>query len=326
MPEQAAITKAVQVGIETVPGTAVAANKRLNSLNIDISPDGNVEVFRPTGNKFATVTAMGKEWTGLSIDGLPTYTELPYVLSSLLGTPVITPDGTAYRYAWDVLSTAPDSPKTLTIEKGDANRAWKAAYGLIGELSMEYTREGISLDGSGMARLLTDGVTMTAAPTELELVPCLPTEVSVYLDDTDGDLGTTKLLRALMASWSLGGDRYMGVWPLDAAQTSFAAHVEGDPDATAALRMASDAVGMSLLPVMRAGSTKFLRIQNIGPVIGAGPETYELTVDLAVKVNDMLEFSDEDGLYAVEYPFEIVHDATWGKALHVELVTTAATL
>jgi hypothetical protein len=328
MVEQAAITKAIQIGVETTPGTAVAAGKRLQSLNIDLEPDGNIEVFRPTGSKFAAVTAIGKEWTGLSIDGTPTYPELPYVFSSLFGTPVITTDGTSgHRYAWDVDPFAPDTVKTLTIQKGDSNRAWRVAYGLIGELGFEFTRESISVDGSGIARNIEDGITMTASPTSLDLVPVLPKEVSVYLDDVAADFGTTKLLRALMASFTLGGDRFMGVWPLDAAQASFAAHVEGDPDAEASLRLATDAAGMALLPVMRDGSSKFLRIQAIGPVIaGATPSAYELTIDLSVKVSDMLSFSDEDGLYAVEWPFEIVTDPTWGKALHVEIVTTAATL
>ena len=71
----------------------------------------------------------------------------------------------------------------------------------------------------------------------------------------------------------------------------------------------ADAEGMELLPIMRTGATKYIRIEAIGPVIGAGPGTYKFTLDTACKVTDIGDFSDQEGVYAIEYTLGGFHDS-----------------
>lgn len=326
MAERSTISQVVQIGVETVPGTPVAAARRLQALSIEPSVSADVDVFRPQGQKFAALSSLGKEWVEADLSGRATYDEIVYPLSSVLtaATPVTT--GTGQRWTFSPSSTAEDSPRTFTVEHGSAFRADRFAYGLVNEFSMNFSRDSVELGGSMIGRALVDAIVLTAAPTAVPLVPILPTQIDVFMDNTYAGLGTTKLGRLLSAEFSLGS-RYGPLWVLDSANPGFVAHVETEPDATLDLVAEADAQAMGLaLGAMRDGSTRFIRIRATGPVIGAGPTAYSFSLDVAAKVESPGDFSDEDGVYAIGPSLRIVHDAGWGKALSVEVVNSLATL
>lgn len=329
MPERSSLNQSVQIGVETTAGTAVAATKRLSSLSIEPSISVEKDNFRPSGQKFHTLSSLGKEWVEASLGGRATYDEIIYPLSSVLTTAVVTtPDAagapTARRWVFTPSQTAEDTPRTFTIEHGSAVRAGRFTYGLVTEFSMSFNRESIEVGGSMMGRALTDGITLTASPTALPLVPVLPTQVSVYLDTTSAALGTTKLTRLISGEFSLGS-RFGPVWVMDAANTSYVAHVETEPDLTCTLTLQADSEGMGLLARLRDGATRFLRIEAIGALLG-GTTTYRLTIDMAVKISDTGGFSDEDGVYAIEFTALGVFDSTYAKAVEVTVVNTQTAL
>lgn len=330
MPERSSLTQVVQIGVEATPGVAVAANKRLSSISIEPTITSQIQDFRPAGQKFRTVTALGKEWVDASVSGAPTYTEIIYMLSSVLTTAVVdTPVGATDARSWlfQPSSTAADVPKTFTIEHGSAVRAGRFSHGLFTEIGVDWSRDSIDLSGAMMGTTMEDGVALTAAPTSIDLVPILPTQTSVYMDDAFGDLGTTKLNRVLSANWSLG-NRYGPVWVLDAANTEWVAFVEIEPTLSLSLTVEADAEGMALLSTLRDGSTKFLRIESIGSEIDTGipASAHRFTLDVAGKINDTGGFSDEDGVYAIEWDFVGVTDDDWGRAFQVEVVNGLASL
>jgi hypothetical protein len=94
----------------------------------------------------------------------------------------------------------------------------------------------------------------------------------------------------------------------------------------------ADAAGMGFLSTYRAGSTVFLRLRNVGPPIysagsyAATPLTYQMTIDMAMKVNNIGRFSDQEGVYAVEFPWTGVYDSGWNKAVHIEVQNKTAAL
>lgn len=327
MAERATVFQTVQVGVETTYGTSVAANKLLQSMSIEPNIQADVKTFRPSGQKFATVAALGKEWSAGRLSGQATYTELIYPLASALkkATPT-TPGGTQPRlWTFDIAPAAADTVASYTVEQGSAERAHKATGLVVPEFGMEFTREAVNISGTTLGRALTDGITMTGSPTALSLLPILPTQVSVKLADTQAGLtAASALSRALSAAWNVG-NRFGPVWTLDASQTSFAALVELPPSATAKLKVEADAAGMALLTQLRSGATKFMRIQATGDQIET---TYyhSLQVDLAMKVTKVSDFADADGVYAIEWEFELVKDATWGKAVEVQVQNTLTAL
>lgn len=329
MPERASIFQTVQIGVESTPGTGVAASKKLPALTI--SPAVKVETnrYRAMGNKFPTVVVPGKEWVTAGLSGPITYNELVYLLSSVLGYAAPAQQGATAAYLWTHApsSVAADTVKTFTVEQGSAERAHKFAYGLVTALELAFNRDSCEISGGEMlGAALQDGITMTATPTEIALTPVLPTQVDVYLADTQAGLaGAAALERVLEVSWAIR-NRFSPLFPLTTASgTSFATWVESEPELECKLKMEADAAGMALLTNLRAGSSKFLRIKAVGALI-ASTYYYTLLIDTALKVVDVSEFRDEDGVFAIEWTLGGFHDATWGKATQVQVTNVLTAL
>jgi hypothetical protein len=97
--------------------------------------------------------------------------------------------------------------------------------------------------------------------------------------------------------------------------------VERAPKLTAKLKQEADAEGMALVTQLRSSATKFLRIKADGGVLD-GAYNWTAQVDLAAKVTNVSEFSDEDGVFAVEWDLEANYDATWAKTFEVTVINT----
>lgn len=326
MAERSSLTQGVQLGLETTPGTSVPANKKFVSIGVEPAMKLEPYRFRPMGQKFASLVVPGKEWVEAEIAGVGNYSEIITFLSSLLVAPgaPATVDTSARTWTFSPAAAAEDTVKTFTVEQGGSVRAHKFTWGIVTELELNITRDSCEISGAMLGQALTDGITMTATPTTPPEVPMLPTDFDVYLDPTFGALGTTKLTRVLGITITLG-DRFNPVWVLNSAEASYVATVEAEPTAEIKVLMEADTAGMAQLTQARAGTTKFLRCKAISDVLaGAATQMYEFTWDSAVKVKDVSDFSDEDGVYAVEWTFEQVYDAGWTKAMNV-IVTNKET-
>ena len=327
MPELASIFQVVQVGMESTPGTAVAATKKWTGLQVEPGVQTEIKRYRPTGYKFGTVSALTKEWTEASIRGPLTYTEIVYLLCGLMGntTPVNGSPTTAKVWTFNVDSDGADTPRTFTVEQGSAERAHRFAYGLVTGLTLSFGNDGAEVSGSMIGKALQDGVTLAAGATEVALVPVTRPQVTVKLADTMAGLGAAAALtRVVSAEWTLE-NRFAPVWVLNGA-SDWPAHVEMEPSGTAKVMVEADAEGMGLLTTMRANAMKFMRIQATGAQIGAGPATYSVLIDCAVKVSNVGPFSDQDGLYAIEWDLELQHDATAGYATRVTVTNELGSL
>ncbi|MGP1664828.1 MAG: hypothetical protein ACTS5I_02710, partial [Rhodanobacter sp.] len=261
-----------------------------------------IQKYRGTGYKFPAIASMAKEWVEADLSGPITYTEIIYLLSSIFGTTTPTAGTTDQTWVFDIDPDGADTPKTYTVEWGDATRALEFAYGLVNALTLTFSREGCELSGTMLGSAITDAITMTAGTTDVALIPVIPTQVSVYVADTQAGLdAAVALTRVVSVEWELS-DRFNPAYFLDGS-TDWAAAVETEPTLGVKLKMEKDAAGMGLLTQMRAGSTKFVRIEALGGiVVGAIP--YTLTVDTACKVTGEPSFSDEDGIQAIEWDME----------------------
>lgn len=326
MAERASVLQGAQIGIESTAGTAVAAGKKLLGTSIEAGIQTEINTFKPYGSKYNTISALGKEWVEADISGPLCYGDWTYLAACGIAyaAPVQNGATIAYTHTHTPAMSTEDVVKTLTVETGGTVRAHKFAYGLITQLGYTITRKECMVKGKMIGQRITDSITLTATPTDIALQPVLPTEISIYADDTAAGLGTTKLLRVL--NWSFDfSDRSGPVWPVDAAQTSFAATVETEPKTEFKVLLAADAVGMGLLTTMRAGSKKFFRVGAVGPVI-VGAETYLWNHDICGTVSSVAPFKDEDGIYAIEWTFLATYDSTWAKAMTFNEVNTISAL
>lgn len=336
MAEVSTLLQRSQLGVEGTPGTAVPANKALTGVSVSLNPMINIGTFRPKGYKFQTLTLPGSEWVEGELEGVLTYSELPYLLASVLDTPApaTQPDGVGapdvYEWTFQPASTTEDTPVTYTVEEGGTVRAHRATGVLVTEFGFEFQRQaedGIELSGAVLGKKLQDGVVLTGAPTEVTAVPVLPQHFSVYLDDTDAGLGTTKLGRVLKLAVSVES-RWGPLWVIDRDQDSYVATLETEPEVTCTLTVEADAAGMAQLELARTGVTRYMRLDAAGPTIPGGTAAlaYGLQWDLAGKVSEVSEFSDEDGVYAMEFTWTTVHDPAWARAMQVQVRNTLAGL
>lgn len=333
--ERSTITQSVQIGVETTPGTPVAAGKRLGSMGFAIGPQTEFKALRPIGQKYPSLQILGKEWAEADLEGSPVYTELPYAFASLINNPTVSQimdDQTttgAFMWTFESNTYGDDAPKTFTVEQGSAFRAHRVSNCILTEYSMEWSREEIELSGTWLARAIEDGITLTGNPVGLAQVPVKPADLSVYLDTTPEMLGKTKMLRALKGEFTIE-DRFAPLWVVDAAQPSFVATVEGEPTVEFKMTQMADEQAMASLEAMRGGQTSFLRLEGEGPVIhttSSGEKIrHRMVLDIAGQVSDVSPFDDEDGVYAIEWTFSAVHDPAWGRAFRAQVVTTTSSL
>src|SRR5262245_24773269 len=334
MPDRPLVQEIVEVGIESVPGTAVPSSVKLQALQIELDSAITVDRIAPSGNLFDTIAAPRQEYATGSLSGYPSYPELAWVFSNCFGAATITtPTGATLtrRWYWQPSSSVPWTPKTWTIRRGVVgNTAEMAAYGLLTGVGMTFTATAQpEVTGDLFARALDYAATVGATGlTTPSLVPILPKQVCVYMDPTAAAIGTTRLTRDFSAAFEIGGLNGP-FWPLDCTITSFGGHVPLKPDtSTATLQLGNDVAGREPVTAMRTGDTRYCRIEATGPQIDAGPPiyTHRLRIDMALKVVDAPTRGDADGLSTLEWSFGIFDDPTFGGAIKITLDTNVATL
>jgi hypothetical protein len=326
MTERATLNQVTQIGVEATPGDGGDADVLLQAVSITPGIQVDVNSFRPVGAKFHTIAALGKEWVEAGIEGAACYNTLAYLLSGILGAGTPTQQGTtaAYKWTFTPAQSAADTISTFVVEQGSDARAGSFVYGLVTQLGLRIDRSAATISGAMIGQAYEDGITMTASPTALAVQPLQPTEVDVYMGYTGAGVGSKQLERALRVELEIG-DRFGPVWALNSSVDGYAAHVETAPSATLKLLVEADADGMEPLTALRGGEKRFFRILASGPRI-ASPYDYKLAWDVCGQVREVSEFSDEDGVYGIEWTFDIAYDATWRKAMTVELVNKVSAL
>lgn len=282
------------------------------ALDDDIAMSGNAlytltaNASPPTAGNF-TLTKGGQTTTNIAHNASPATVQAALEALSTIGT------GNVKVYL-----------KTLGPTLAVANSVYQIEFiNDLGGQTITLTGTFTSLTASGSVALAS--FLAGASITDVDLIPVLPTEVSVYLEDTAAALsGADPLERVLSGSWAIS-DRYAALWALNADNSSYAATVEKEPKLMCKLKMEADAAGMALLATMRTGDSKFLRFEGVGAAISGGGNL-TMRLDTAVKVANVSEFSDEDGVFAIEWEFVAVYDSTWGKATEAVVINEIGAL
>lgn len=328
MTERATINEVTQIGVESTEGTAVAANKSLPSMTIDVSPNTTSNEQTTQGYKNPTIHSPGFEYSDIKIASAgPTYDELIYIFNSILvHTTPSTVDTSGKKWVFEPSNTQPDVVDTFTAEQGSAVRAAKVAGIRLTEFGLDWDRDHIALSGTGLGRTMTDGITLTASPTSLAQIVMQPKDISIYVDTTSGGLGGTKLLRSLKGSLKIA-NRFAGVKANDKSQTSFAAMVETPIKGTLDMTLAADAAGMAFLTKYRNATRVFVRVDILSDLMaGAATAAYECAIDLACDIAKINPYTDDQGVRCIPVSFSIVSDQTWGKWISLALTNKTATL
>lgn len=328
----ASVLSTTQIGVEATPGTAVAATDILAASSVTFDFNVDIEEFRAAGYKTLTGTIFNDEMSSFSLAGKPTYHELVYWLNTILDTGVITTPGGATNARLHTFIPDPDGAdalKTLTIEKSNSVRSYEVPHCMLNQLTFTVRRSpggsSIDISGSGFGQEITDGITPTGSLSQLPFVPMIPNQFGFYIDDTAAGLGTTGITDTFEVSWSYG-PKFNQFRSLDSSEPSFTGIYEVATPSTMTVRFPRNATSSAFLAAMRAGSTRFLRLEATGATdaIESG-ETYMFTLDFAGQIMQPA-LGDQDGLETISYTFTNVNDPTWGQSMEVVVENDLAAL
>ncbi len=286
--------------------------------------------FRPMGSKVNAAVLPGKDFTNFTISGQGSYSELVYILSSLLvdATPS-TVDTSGRSWLYEPAARTETTKARYTLEQGSATRAGKATYGAVHSAEITFNRtDGVSVSGSGWAQQYQDNIALTASPTTIEEAPILPTHLNVYLNDSFATIGTTKLTRDFNAVWRCN-DVVGQVWPINSANASYASDVDTVPTVETELTMEADSAGMAFLTAARAGATKYVRLEALSTVLAGTVSSYhKIWIDMACKVSAFPGFEDVDGVKVNKVTLKNVLDSTFSATAfgRITVVNTIAAL
>lgn len=258
----------------------------------------------PTAGTY-TLTHSGNTTTAIAFGATPAAVQTALEALASIGTGNV------------VVSLTTLGPTTAT-----ANTVYTIEFrGTLAGQAVTLTGTFTTLTPSGSIAIAAGVVGST--PTQASIIPIQPNDVDVYLDTAAAGLGVTKLLRVHNVNFNLS-DLYSPYWVVNSANASYVATVETEPGGTVTLVQQADAAGEQGLTDARNGTRMFMRIEGIGPLI-EGALFYRFRADFALEVTGFAYGTDQ-GVRTAETTYSIMHDATWGKALSMNLRNTLTVL
>jgi hypothetical protein len=188
------------------------------------------------------------------------------------------------------------------------------------------------MGGQMLAREIIPGITLNVSPTDVESVPIIPSSIGLYYAASFAGLSAPTLIPYGLGIDMEVSDRFSPVFALDPAEPSMKARVENEAKFKIAFTVAEEQSGSDFtnspftLAKQRAGTIIYCRFKATGAVIGAGPATYLLTVDMALRINDKIDLGEQDGLKIVKWPCTVVVDPTAAKSIEVTEVNQVTAL
>lgn len=329
MAVRSSVNQVIQIGVESVPGTAVACSKVLDAFVWTFGGKPTTKQFRGTGRQYPSASALLTEMSQGKISGSFDFAQCVYPLSSLFGGATIALHGassTAYDWKWTPALTGSyaANAKTYTLQNGDAVDAEQYAFSVFTGWGYSFTRkQEATVSGDWMAQTFTDGATLTASPTVVEQIPATGAQFNLYLDTSSGGIGTTQLTDPLKCDFAASG-YYDPYWPINRSNASFTNLVDKEKKNELKFTLQANSAGIAVRGnYLETGSRAYVRVNGAGPVIDSGHSiNATFQHDMAVFCSDMAEFSDVDGVYAVEYTFQVAEDSAWSSGQSQVLTLT----
>ena len=274
MSERSTTFQGVQLGPEVTPGSGIPAGgasamKRLLSMQLEPMPKPNIKPYRPFGAKGHTLTAKGKEYTENKMTGMLTYTDIVYLLSSILKR-IAAPTGIgslSQKWVFNPSEVVPETPQTYYVETGSVQGASSMPYGLMTDLTIKLTKDECGLDGTMIGQMLSDNITLTPAVAENPHVPVDPASMGVIVGTSPTNM--TLLSKLIEAEFKMGG-RWKPQMFLDPSNPSFTGITEAAPDFGGKITTEQNTDADALISSLRTGQLCYVGFQATGPLIEVG--------------------------------------------------------
>lgn len=318
------VNRQVQIGVETTPGTAVPANKSLPSLSLTLTRALETKEFRSQGYKPATASQIVKDFGTGSVSGPLNYTEIIYVLNSMVTGVITTPGGgTLSRdHTFTPAAIGADAFKTFTVQEGDTTAATQMANSIFAEFGVTTNLSTAEISGTMFGTSPTTS-TLTGSPTSIALLPVNVREIDLYMDTTFAGIGTTKVTDTISATFNIT-NKYAMRWVLNTTNTSFKDVIETPPTLSFTFATEHNAQSRTLYDSLSTNPVKYMRLKATGPIIEAAI-TYKFQLDVGCRIT-ATEQIDDDGVWGYRYDCTPQYTTTFPGAWAVVVTNTLTAL
>lgn len=318
-----------QFGVETTPGTGVAANRFTPTLNWIFARMIEPKNFRARGSRINSTSVHHKKMAQGSVEGVLDYNSLMYQLSGIFNHPTRTQIGSigAYQGIWTPGVTSADSTrKTYTVEIGDATAVEEYNFVQLKGWDLEAGQDDFTSKSDAIGRYPEDAQTITASPTTVAERPVERNDVNLYMDDAVGSLGGTQITNAMEESLSLG-DKFKEAFFHNRSAGEFEDVVETPYEPKFSFTTAHNAQSEAIVALVENNPYKFLRWEAQGALLGthSSVDYYELIrIDMCGKFEGVEPMINDDEPYAYKYNFTLLNNATLGSYMKVTNINSIA--
>lgn len=324
----------LQLGKETVAGTAVAATTILRGVGGMLADNRKVEeveeIIGIIGG--ADRDAIVQLLTMIDVPAKPlTPEQFQYVVAMALGGPVTgSADGvgTDKIYTTNLPTTAVPTAVTYTIEGGDNFQAERVEYCVCTKFSITFAANALAkVSFSVMGRQSTTN-TFTAALSLPALSELPVNKAKAYLDAIGGTYGTTQLTNTLIGGTLNFTTAWVPVFTTDGnLYYSYPSYTDTKVDGS--LTFLHDTAVTQAKTDFRARTPKLLRLDFIGDAVQTGGTAYQnkrVIFDLPIKYLSAPAITDQNGVDQIAFTFRSRYNTTAGNAGKIIVVNELTAL
>lgn len=176
--------------------------------------------------------------------------------------------------------------------------------------------------------------TLTAGGADISSIPQSPVSrmhVDIFVDDTFGAIGTTKVTQAYAGDFRIG-DKVQPFWALNTDYDSFQSTVRLAADVTASFSTPHNAQSRALYNAVRSNPWRWVRLLATGNEIDTGVNNETIRVDVACKFGNPEKQEDANGVFGYKFNFNSLHNADFtsehasGAAYEIEVINSLTAL
>ncbi|MPZ13981.1 MAG: hypothetical protein GEU73_06090 [Chloroflexi bacterium] len=317
-----AALRRIQLGRETVPGTAVAATIKAMGFQLGMSLHDRV-ITQPEDHHGSLAAAhrhytQSQEWTD-ELSGNPTFEDILYPLAMAIRgnvTPT-TPVGATAARLWTFTPdlVTPNTPDTFTLEFGDNAQAYEVEHVFATSLELSAALgDPWEISAELIGRQVTPTTFTPALPDRDVRTPVCPL-TRLYVDDGGGTIGTTQIMTTLL-DWTWSLPEHFNAKRYQDGTLYFTSHGELPMAPELTLTCEHNAQIVALRGKYVDGIRQLVRIQATGEEVEAGFPRL-VTIDGSYLITEFSGFDEADGRTTVELTLRGEYDPDYAKLFEV---------
>lgn len=318
-----------QIGVQTDYDTGATANRQLVSMGITFGPQFLMNFYRMAGRKFPTSKVKHREWAAGQANGILNFNEIQYILAGLFGHGSVTQIGTTGAYTWPISpsTSAQDTHKYYTIQRGDSEAAQEVSSAVFTSLTIDFSPNEIRVTSDILGRSIDNGATLDSSPTVLTEATASIADLDWYLDSSYSAVtgGSPTKLTDVRSGRLVIPAKVTPVFVQNTSYRSIRDVVEvAVEDARLTLTATYNSQMRAIYDAMNADSlpTRYVQSRIVGDNIGTNAD-YTFKGNYAVAFEGATELGEND-ILGYEFNFRIVDDGT--RALDFTVINTRSAL